>query len=59
MFTIPQIFARAYAALVRVIIGCVFVRVVTESETCRIYEVILQTIKVVTCNLSETSNFIA
>jgi hypothetical protein len=31
-------------ALVRVLIGCVFVRVVTESEICCIYEAVLQTI---------------
>jgi hypothetical protein len=46
-------------SLVRVLIGCVFVRVVIESETCRIYEVIFRTIKVVTRNLSEALNFIA
>jgi hypothetical protein len=45
--------------LVRVFIGCVFVRVVTESETCRIYEAVLQTIKIAIRNLSGASNFIA
>jgi hypothetical protein len=37
----------------------VFVRVVTEPKTCRIYEVVLCTIKATTRNLSGTSNFIA
>jgi hypothetical protein len=32
-------------ALVRVLIGCVFVMVVTELKICHIYEVVLQTIK--------------
>jgi hypothetical protein len=32
---------RPDAALVRILIGCEFVRVVTEPETCRIYEVVL------------------
>jgi hypothetical protein len=67
---IPQICARtrgpgaataheAGCALVRVLIGCVFVRVVIESEICRIYEMILWIIKAATRNLSGTSNFIA
>jgi hypothetical protein len=37
----------------------VFVKVVTELETCRIYEAFLQTIKAVIRNLSGASNFIA
>jgi hypothetical protein len=68
--TIPQISSQARAqylrrlmrsdaASVRVLIGCVFVRVVTEPKTYRIYEVILQTIKAITRNLSGASNFIA
>jgi hypothetical protein len=48
---------RLDAALVRVLIGCVFVGVVTESKTCHIYEAILQTIKVAAQNPSEVSNF--
>jgi hypothetical protein len=39
-------------ALVRALIECVFIRVVTELETCLIYEVVLQTIKVAARNLS-------
>jgi hypothetical protein len=50
---------RPDTVLVRVIIGCVFIRVVTESKTCHIYEAVLQTIKAATRNLSETLNFIA
>jgi hypothetical protein len=46
-------------ALVRVLIGCVFVMVVTELKICHIYEVVLQTIKAATHNLSEASDFIA
>jgi hypothetical protein len=46
-------------ALVRVLIRCVFVRVVTKLETCRIYEAVLWTIKAVTSNISRASNFIA
>jgi hypothetical protein len=45
-------------ALVRDFIGCVFVSVITESKIYRIYKAVLQTIKVVIHNLSETSNFI-
>jgi hypothetical protein len=37
----------------------VFVSIVTELKTCHIYETVLCTIKVVTHNLSVTSNFIA
>jgi hypothetical protein len=37
----------------------VFVRVITELETCYIYEVVLWTIKVAVRNLLKTSNFIA
>jgi hypothetical protein len=39
-------------ALVRVLIGYMFIKVVTESKTCRIYEAVLQIIKAVTRNLS-------
>jgi hypothetical protein len=39
-------------ALVRVLIGYMFIKVVTESKTCRIYEAVLQIIKTVTRNLS-------
>jgi hypothetical protein len=54
-----QRLTRLDAALVRVHIRCVFVRIITESEICCIYEAVLRTIKVVTCNLSRASNFIA
>jgi hypothetical protein len=47
---------RLDAIRVRVLIGCVFVRVVLESETCHGYQVVLQTIKVATRNLSGPSN---
>jgi hypothetical protein len=50
---------RLDAALVRVLIGCVFVRVVTELKICHIYEGVLRTIKVAARNLSGASNFIA
>jgi hypothetical protein len=53
--TIPQIFTRAIGPLaasahevgttqVRVLIGCVFVEIVTESETCHICKAVLLTI---------------
>jgi hypothetical protein len=53
--TIPQIFTWARRPLaasahevgtaqVRVLIGCVFVEIVTESETCHIYRAVLLTI---------------
>jgi hypothetical protein len=53
--TIPQIFTRARGPLaasahevgttqVRVLIGCVFVEIVTESETCHICSAVLLTI---------------
>jgi hypothetical protein len=45
--------------LVRVMIGCVFVKVVAELETCHIYEAVLRIIKVAVRNLSEALNFIA
>jgi hypothetical protein len=48
--TIPT---RSDAALVRVLTECVFISVVTESKTCCIYEMVLQTIKTVTRNLSD------
>jgi hypothetical protein len=50
---------RLDAALVRVLIGCMFVRVVTELETCYIYEAVLHTIKVAVRNLAGASNFIS
>jgi hypothetical protein len=50
---------RLDAALVRVLIGCVFVKFVTELKTCHIYEVVLWTIKIAAHNLLWTSNFIA
>jgi hypothetical protein len=40
------------AALIIVLIKCEFVRVVTEPETCCIYEAVLWTIKATTRNLS-------
>jgi hypothetical protein len=49
---------RPDAALVRILIGCMFIGVVTELETYRVYEAVLQTIKVATRNLSKASNFI-
>jgi hypothetical protein len=45
-------------ALVRVLIRCVFVRVVIELETYHIYEMVLRIIKVAARNLSGISNFI-
>jgi hypothetical protein len=53
--TIPQIFTRAMGpiaasahevgtAQVRVLIGCMFVEIVTESGTCHICRVVLLTI---------------
>jgi hypothetical protein len=45
--------------LVRVLVECTFVSVVTELETYRIYEVVLCTINIVTHNLSGGLNFIA
>jgi hypothetical protein len=44
------------ATQVRVLIGYKFVVVVTESETCHVYEVVLRTIKVATHNLSRALN---
>jgi hypothetical protein len=44
---------------VRVLIGCIFVYIITESETCHVYEVVLQTIKVVARNLSRASKLLA
>jgi hypothetical protein len=46
-------------ALVRILIECVFIGVVTKSETYRGYEAVLQTIKVVARNLSGASDFTA
>jgi hypothetical protein len=43
---------RPNAALIRVLIGCEFIMVVTKLKICCIYEVVLQTIKAVTRNLS-------
>jgi hypothetical protein len=50
---------KAECGLIRVLIGCEFVRVVTELEICRIYEAVLWAIKAATRNLSVASNFIA
>jgi hypothetical protein len=50
---------RPDTTIVRVLIGCVFVGVVTESKTYHIYEAVLKTIKAATRNLSGASNFIA
>jgi hypothetical protein len=55
LVTIPQIFTRARgplaasayevgAAQVRVLIGCMFVEIVTESETCHICREVILTI---------------
>jgi hypothetical protein len=49
---------RPDAALIRVLIECEFINVVTESEICHIYETVLQTIKAATRNLSGAPNFI-
>jgi hypothetical protein len=35
----------------RVLVGCVFVEIVTKSETCNIYKTVLLTIKVVARNI--------
>jgi hypothetical protein len=50
---------RSDVVLVRVIIGCMFFRVVIESKTYCIYEPVLQAIKAVTHNLTWASNFIS
>jgi hypothetical protein len=47
------------ASLVRVLIGCVLVRVVTELNICHVYKSILRTIKVAIHNILWASNFIA
>jgi hypothetical protein len=47
------------AILIRVLIECVFIRVVTELKICHIYEAVLRTIKVAVYNLSGALNFIA
>jgi hypothetical protein len=39
-------------------VGCVFVKIITESETCHIYKTVLLTIKVAARNASGTSKFI-
>jgi hypothetical protein len=50
---------RPDVTLVRILIGCVLVGVVTESKICRAYKTALQTIKVAVHNSSGASNFIA
>jgi hypothetical protein len=50
---------RSDTVLVRVLIDCVFVSIVTALKTCHIYKMIFWTIKVVARKLSEASNFIA
>jgi hypothetical protein len=68
--TIPQIFTRAKgllaasahevgAAEVRVLIGCVFVEIITESETCHICRAVILTIYVAACNSSGASKELA
>jgi hypothetical protein len=42
----------------KVLIGCMFMGIVTESETCHIYKAVLQTIKVATHDLSGELNFL-
>jgi hypothetical protein len=37
----------------RVLVGCVFIEIVTESETCHIYKTVLLIIKVVSRNVSK------
>jgi hypothetical protein len=67
--TIPQIFIRTGGPITAttheagcnpkiVSIGCMFVEIVTESKTYRIYKVVLLTIKVAACNASGASKFI-
>jgi hypothetical protein len=34
-------------AQVRILVGCVFVLIVTESETCHVYKEVLQTINTI------------
>jgi hypothetical protein len=41
----------------RVPIGCVFMGIVTESKTCRIYKAVLLTIKIAAHNLSGATQF--
>jgi hypothetical protein len=43
---------RPDATLVRILIGYMFVRIVTELKIYRIYEAVLRTIKIATHNLS-------
>jgi hypothetical protein len=50
---------RSGAAQVRVLIGCVFVWVVTEFETYHIYKAILQTINIVAQTLSRVLELVA
>jgi hypothetical protein len=68
--TIPQIFTRAWGPLaasahevgtaqVRVLIGCVFVDIVIESETCHICRAVLLTIQVAAHNSSGASKELA
>jgi hypothetical protein len=49
---------RLDATIISVLIGYVFVGIVTELENCRIYEVILLIIYVAISNLLGASNFI-
>jgi hypothetical protein len=64
---IPQIFSRARSPITVmtheagcnpkiVPVRCVFVEIVTESETCHIYKAVLWIIKVATRNASGASN---
>jgi hypothetical protein len=64
---IPQIFIRTGGPITTmtheagrnpkiVLVGCVFVEIVTESETCHIYKAVLLTIKVAVCNASGHKN---
>jgi cytochrome b subunit of formate dehydrogenase len=50
---------RLDAVRLRVQIGCVFVRVVIESEIVHIYKAVLQTIKIVAQTLSWVSELLA
>jgi hypothetical protein len=61
--TIPQICTRVRAqqlrwpmrldaALVRILIGCTFIRVVIELKICYIYDTVLWTIKIAARDLS-------
>jgi hypothetical protein len=47
------------AELVKVLIRCIFIRIIIELKTYRIYNMVIRSTKTVTRYLSETSNFTA